>query len=69
MLSFCVSLLGTTSKDIMDMVLVTQYFVTMKEIGTLSEYNSVFVTHKPGAVKDIASQIRVGLVQANTTQN
>ena len=69
MLSFCVSLLGTTSKDIMDMVLVTQYFVTMKEIGKLSEYNSVFVTHKPGAVKDIASQIRVGLVQANTTQN
>ena len=69
MLSFCVSLLGTASKDIMDMVQVTQYFVTMKEIGTLSEYNSVFVTHKPGAVKDIASQIRVGLVQANTTQN
>ena len=69
MLSFCVSLLGTASKDIMDMVQVTQYFVTMKEIGTLSEYNSVFVTHKPGAVKDIASQIRDGLVQANTTQN
>ena len=64
-----VSLLGTTSKDIMDMVQVTQYFVTIKEIGTLSEYNSVFVTHKPGAVKDIASQIRDGLVQANTTQN
>ena len=69
MLSFCVSLLGTTSKDIMDMVQVTQYFVTMKEIGTLSEYNSVFVTQKPGAVNDIASQIRDGLVQANTTQN
>ena len=69
MLSFCVSLLGTTSKDIMYMVLVSQYFVTMKEIGTLSEYNSVFVTQKPGAVNDIASQIRDGLVQANTTQN
>ena len=69
MLSFCVSLLGTTSKDIMDMVQVTQYFVTMKEIGTLSEYNSVFVAQKPGAVNDIASQIRDGLVQANTTQN
>ena len=69
MLSFCVSLLGTTLKDIMDMVLVTQYFVTMKEIGTLSEYNSVFVAQKPGAVNDIASQIRDGLVQANTTQN
>ena len=69
MLSFCVSLLGTTSKDIMYMVLVNQYFVTMKEIGTLSEYNSVFVAQKPGAMKDIASQITDGLVQANTTQN
>ena len=69
MFSVSVSLPGTASKDIMDMVLVTQYFVIMKEIGTLSVYNSVFVTHKPGAVKDIASQIGDGLVQANTTQN
>ena len=51
------------------MVLVTQYFITMKEIGALSESNSVFITHGPGTVKDIASQIRDGLLQANTTQN
>ncbi|KAL0009181.1 hypothetical protein SO802_010683 [Lithocarpus litseifolius] len=44
--------------DFMDMVLVTQYFITMKEIGALSESNSVFITHGPGTVKDIASQIR-----------
>ena len=42
----------TTSKDAMDMVLVTQYFDTMKEIGALSESNSFFITHEPGAVKD-----------------
>ena len=53
---------GTTSKDFMDMVLVTQYFVTMKEIGALSEFNSVFITHGPGTMKDIASQIRDGLL-------
>ena len=69
MLAFSVNVPRATSKDFMDMLLVTQYLVTMKEIGALSESNSVFITHGPGAVKDIASQIRDGLLQANTTQN
>lgn len=49
------------------MVLVTQYFDTMKEIGASSKSNSVFIPHGPGAVKDIASQIRDGLLQGNST--
>ncbi|KAG6650985.1 hypothetical protein I3843_06G075400 [Carya illinoinensis] len=68
-LAFSMNVPGTTSKDIMDMVLVTQYFDTMKEIGASSKSNSVFIPHGPGAVKDIAAQIRDGLLQANTTQN
>ncbi|PIA28427.1 hypothetical protein AQUCO_06900002v1 [Aquilegia coerulea] len=51
------------SKDVMDMVLITQYFDTMKEIGASSKSSSVFIPHGPGAVKDIASQIREGLLQ------
>ena len=69
MLAFSMNVPGTTSKDFLDMVLVTQYFATMKEIGALSESNPVFITHGPGTVKDIASQIRDGLLQVNTTQN
>ncbi|KAM0932445.1 putative Band 7 domain-containing protein [Dioscorea sansibarensis] len=65
-LAFSVNVPGTTAKDVMDMVLVTQYFDTMKEIGASSKSNSVFIPHGPGAVKDIASQIREGLLQANT---
>jgi hypothetical protein len=56
---------GTTAKDIMDMVLVTQYFDTMKEIGASSKSSSVFIPHGPGAVKDVAAQIRDGLLQSN----
>ncbi|KAK9267378.1 hypothetical protein L1049_009803 [Liquidambar formosana] len=67
-LAFSVNVPGTTSKDVMDMVLVTQYFDTMKEIGASSKSTSVFIPHGPGAVKDIASQIREGLLQANVTQ-
>ncbi|XP_059447778.1 hypersensitive-induced response protein 1-like [Corylus avellana] len=65
-LAFSVNVPGTTSKDVMDMVLVTQYFDTMKEIGASSKSNAVFIPHGPGAVKDVASQIRDGLLQATT---
>ncbi|KAH9609174.1 hypothetical protein KSS87_002400 [Heliosperma pusillum] len=60
---------GTTSKDVMDMVLVTQYFDTMKEIGASSKSSAVFIPHGPGAVKDIAAQIRDGLLQGNSSLN
>ncbi|CAI0549373.1 unnamed protein product [Linum tenue] len=56
---------GTSAKDVMDMVLVTQYFDTMKEIGAASKSSAVFIPHGPGAVRDVASQIRDGLLQAN----
>lgn len=59
---------GTTPKEVMDMILVTQYFDTMKEIGASSKSSSVFIPHGPGAVKDIASQIRDGLLQGNAVQ-
>ncbi|KAF8390262.1 hypothetical protein HHK36_024787 [Tetracentron sinense] len=66
-LAFSANVPGTTAKDVMDMVLVTQYFDTIKEIGASSKSSSVFIPHGPGAVKDIASQIRDGLLQANIT--
>lgn len=68
-LAFSENVPGTTARDIMDMVLVTQYFDTMKEIGASSKSSSVFIPHGPGAVRDIASQIRDGLLQADTALN
>uniref|UniRef100_A0A0D9XCX2 Band 7 domain-containing protein n=1 Tax=Leersia perrieri TaxID=77586 RepID=A0A0D9XCX2_9ORYZ len=64
-LAFSENVPGTTAKDIVDMVLVTQYFDTMKEIGASSKSSSVFIPHGPGAVRDVAAQIRDGLLQAN----
>ncbi|KAL1322667.1 hypothetical protein HN51_067660 [Arachis hypogaea] len=68
-LEFSENVPGTTAKDIMDMVLVTQYFDTMKEIGASSKSSSVFIPHGPGAVRDVAEQIRDGLLQANASPN
>jgi regulator of protease activity HflC (stomatin/prohibitin superfamily) len=62
-LAFSENVPETSAKDVMDLVLVTQYFDTMKEIGANSKSSAVFIPHGPGAVKDIASQIREGLLQ------
>ncbi|ESW23189.1 hypothetical protein PHAVU_004G026100 [Phaseolus vulgaris] len=66
-LAFSENVPGTSAKDVMDMVLVTQYFDTMKEIGASSKSSSVFIPHGPGAVRDIAVQIRDGLLQASAS--
>ncbi|CAL5370622.1 unnamed protein product [Camellia sinensis] len=68
-LAFSENVPGTTAKDIMDMVLVTQYFDTMKEIGASSKSSAVFIPHGPGAVRDVAAQIREGLLQADSVQH
>ncbi|KAL8251273.1 hypothetical protein R6Q59_034966 [Mikania micrantha] len=67
-LAFSENVPGTSAKDVMDMVLLTQYFDTMKDIGAASKSNAVFLPHGPGAVKDIASQIREGLLQAQSVR-
>ncbi|KAK4733830.1 hypothetical protein R3W88_008091 [Solanum pinnatisectum] len=68
-LAFSENVPGTSPRDVMDMVLVTQYFDTMKEIGASSKSSAVFIPHGPGAVKDVASQIREGLLQAESIQH
>ncbi|KAH8941104.1 hypothetical protein BDL97_14G020500 [Sphagnum fallax] len=64
-LAFANNVPGTSPKEVMDMVLVTQYFDTLKEIGSNSRNTAVFIPHGPGAVCDVAEQIRNGLLQGD----
>ncbi len=48
---------GTSSREVMQLVLVTQYFDTLKSIGESDKTNTLFLAHTPGAVKDVAEQI------------
>jgi len=68
-IGFSVNVPGTTAKDVLDMVLITQYFDTMKEIGASSKSSAVFIPHGPGTVHDVATQIRDGLLQASHQQS
>jgi len=45
-------------------VLVTQYFDTLKSIGESDKTNTLFLSHSPGAVKDISEQVLQSMLTA-----
>jgi regulator of protease activity HflC (stomatin/prohibitin superfamily) len=47
---------GATPRDVMQLVLVTQYFDTLKAIGENDKTNTLFVAHSPAAVKEVSDQ-------------
>jgi len=56
-----------SSDKISELLLITQYFETLKEIGANSKASSVFIPHSPGdGVRDISSQIRNGIMQGGS---
>jgi regulator of protease activity HflC (stomatin/prohibitin superfamily) len=56
---------GSTPQDVMNLVLLTQYFDTLKDIGQSSKTNTILIPHGPGAVDDLASQMRDAMITAN----
>lgn len=58
---------GTTAKDVMNLVLMTQYFDTLKEIGASSRSNTILIPHSPGNLASLSEQIRNAMIEANQT--
>src|SRR5881394_589828 len=56
--AFSAAVEGATPKDVMMLVLVTQYLDTMKEIGASDKSNTLFVSHSPSAVSDLFRQMQ-----------
>jgi regulator of protease activity HflC (stomatin/prohibitin superfamily) len=56
---------GTSAQDVMNLVLMAQYFDTLKEIGAASKTNTIFLPHSQDALSDIAGQIRDAIVAAD----
>ncbi len=48
---------GATAADVMRLVLMTQFFDTLKDIGANSKSNTLFIPHNPGAMGDIYQQL------------
>ena len=56
---------GTTPAHVMDMVLLIQYIDTLKDIGSNSKSNVVFIPHSPNGVASISDQLRETIFAAD----
>jgi regulator of protease activity HflC (stomatin/prohibitin superfamily) len=48
---------GASAKEVMQLVMVTQYFDTLKSIGESDKTNTLFLSHLPGSVTEVGDQI------------
>ncbi|XP_057798399.1 hypersensitive-induced response protein 4 [Salvia miltiorrhiza] len=67
-LNFSDKIEGTSAKEVMDLIMITQYFDTIKDLGNSSKNTTVFIPHGPGHVRDIGEQIRNGMMQGASAQ-
>jgi len=60
---------GSTPQDVMQLVLMTQYFDTLKEIAANDHTNTILVPHTPNTLSDIFSQIRNAIIASTELTN
>lgn len=56
---------GATHNDVMQLVLMTQYFDTLKDIGATSRSTTILMPHTPGALADLTDQVRSAILTGN----
>ncbi|KAI3709168.1 hypothetical protein L2E82_38927 [Cichorium intybus] len=65
-LNFSHKVEGASTKEVMDLIMITQYFDTIKDLGNSSKNTTVFIPHGLGHVRDISDHIRNGLMEGKT---
>jgi regulator of protease activity HflC (stomatin/prohibitin superfamily) len=60
---------GASAKEVMQLVLVTQYFDTLKSIGESDKTNTLFLAHSPAAVKEVSDQILESMLIAERSKS
>ena len=56
------SIEGAKAQDVMSLVLMTQFFDTLKDIGANSRSNTLFVPHSPGGMTEIYQQLLTAIM-------
>lgn len=56
---------GADAKAVMEMIMMTQYFDVMRDIGGNSKATTVFVPAGPNASSNLSNQIRLGMMEAS----
>jgi regulator of protease activity HflC (stomatin/prohibitin superfamily) len=60
---------NASTSEVMQLVMVTQYFDTLKTIGESDKTNTLFLSHSPGAVKDISDQVLQSMLIAERAKS
>merc|ERR1719393_513053 len=60
--AFKADVVDLNSKNVLDLMIITQYFDMMKEIGAQSKTNAVFMNHSPGALEDLSQAVQKGFM-------
>ena len=56
---------GVGAADVMGLVMMTQYYDTLKEIGANDKNSTILLPHSPGGLNEIAQQLREGIITGN----
>jgi regulator of protease activity HflC (stomatin/prohibitin superfamily) len=59
---FAKTVAGSTPQDVMQLVLMTQYFDTLKEIAANDHSNTILIPHTPNTLTDLFGQIRNAVI-------
>ena len=66
---FSKAVAGATAQDVMHLVLITQYFDTLKDVASNDRTNTVLVPHSPGTISDLFDQFRNAMVTSQALVN
>ena len=56
---------GANAQDVMNLVMMTQYFDTIKDVGSNSKSNTILIPHSPAGMGDLSEQMRNAMITAN----
>ncbi|HLD95272.1 MAG TPA: SPFH domain-containing protein [Alphaproteobacteria bacterium] len=55
----------TSPQEVMNLILMAQYFDTLKEMSLNGKLNTILIPHSPSSILDISTQIRDTIITAN----
>lgn len=68
-LEFQEGVAGVTASDVMQLVMMVQYYDTLKEIGANDRSNTILLPHSASGIDGLADQLRNGMMTANLATN
>lgn len=60
---------GVNEHEVLNLVLMTQYFDTLKEVGISADSKVILIPHAPGGMTDTADQLRNAIIAGTESTN